>query len=410
MPINVHDLQMPSFSSRVETKEGECSRQEFFELSRDIADKSWIARSLLGYGVFRHEDVSAILRDRRWHSAVGLMADLNPYTTQDFKRRRKTSILALDGEAHNRLKRILTPYFSPQIAENLRPFMRKTIIELIDGVAASGKADIAQEISKPYPIRVLCKLLGIPDYDLNKFSEWAVNMLRNFDMNYEVSTETILTSQAEMDEYVESLINERKLHPGDDLISALVATSENGDSLSTEEILTLIEALMIAGIDTTQSQLSTCVLLLMENQYAWEMLSSEEQNSKYIVDELMRLSGAVASTARIASEDVVYKDVLFPKGTILFINMAVANYDERVFSAPESFVHNRHELESKHLSFGMGLHYCLGAPIAKAELQEALVEIAKHLKNIRLNGETKFKFEHSAVYGPISIPVVFDYA
>jgi cytochrome P450 len=125
------------------------------------------------------------------------------------------------------------------------------------------------------------------------------------------------------------------------------------------------------------------------------------------VEELMRMNGSVSNTGRIAAEDIEYKGVLFPKGTIMFVNLAVANYDSSTFTNPDEFIHNRRELESTHMSFGMGLHYCLGAPIARAEIQEALIIIANRLKNIQRNGETIYKEENSAVYGPVSLPVTF---
>jgi cytochrome P450 len=407
MVTNVNDLEMPFFRSRGETKEENYTRDEFFELAKNAAKESWIARSGLGYTIFNHEDLSAVLRDRRWHSAVGLVADLNPYTTLDFKRRRKTSIIAMDGEAHNRLKRILTPHFTPSIADDLRPFMREVINELIDKVIDNGNCDIAQDISRKYPVRIICKLLDIPYSDLEKFTKWAVDMLSNFDMNFEKSTESILRSQKEMDEYVEGFIELRRANPGNDIISILTQAEDNGDKLSVEEIMTLIEALMIAGIDTTQNQLSTAVSILIDNPNAWETLVSKPSSAKFIVEEIMRMNGSVSSTGRIAAEDIEYKGVLFPKGTILFVNFSTANYDEKTFAKPEEFVSNRGELESTHMSFGAGLHYCLGAPLARAEIQEALIVMANRLKNIQRNGDAVYKEESSTVYGPVSLPITF---
>ena len=407
MTINVNELEMPFLNSRVEMKNEDYTREDFFNMARDVADKSWIARSAVGYNIFHHDDISAIMRDRRWHSALGILADLNPFTTPDFKRRRKTSIIAIDGEEHNRLKRLLTPHFSPSIADDLRPFMRDVVNELVDKFIGNGEADIAADISRQYPVRIICHLLGIPHDDLDRFSKWAVDMLRNFDMNYEKSTESILQSQKEMDEYVEGFIELRRADPQDDLISMLANAEDDGDVLSNEEIMTLIEALMIAGIDTTQNQLSTAVSILIDNPTAWSLLSEDPSSAKFIVEELMRMNGSVSNTGRIAAEDIEYRGVLFPKGTIMFVNLAVANYDMSTFVNPDEFIHNRRELESMHMSFGMGLHYCLGAPIARAEIQEALIIIANRLKNIQRNGETIYKEENSAVYGPVSLPVTF---
>ena len=407
MATNVNNLEMPFLNSRVEMKNENYSRQQYLNMGRDTASESWIARSALGYSIFHHDDVSAFMRDRRWHSAVGLLADANPFTTPDFKRRRKTSIIAIDGEEHNRLKRLLVPHFSASIADDLRPFMREAVNKLIDKFIDNGQADIAVDISRQYPIQIVCYLFGIPEYDLDKFSKWSVDMLRNFDMDYAKSTETILQSQKEMDEYVEELITLRRSNPQDDLISMLVTATDDGDVLSNEEIMTLIEALMIAGIDTTQNQLSTAVSILIDNPTAWSLLSKDPSSAKFIVEELMRMNGSVSSTARIAAEDIEYKGVFFPKGTIVFVNLAVANYDMSTFTNPDEFIYNRRELESTHMSFGMGLHYCLGAPLARAEIQEALIVIANRLKNIQRNGEILYKEENSAVYGPVSLPVTF---
>ena len=401
MPINVNDLEMPSMASRMELKADGVKRSDFISMSRGVAEDTWIARSGFGYNILSHKDVSAILKDGRWHAAMGLLADLNPYTTPEFKARRKTGMLAIDGEAHRRLKKLVSPHFSPMMAEQMRPEMHQVMLELIEPFIGT-KFDISKEVFSKYPTKIICKILGIPDERLSDFNKWAEDLLSNWGNDFSKSTERILESQEEMDRYIGFVIAERRANPGTDLISMLVSSKDKNDSLTDEEVITLVETLVIAGMDTIHHQLGIMLVMLLDSPDVWNDFVSNAQDRKQIIEELLRIDGTVCNTGRIASEDIEHNGVLFPKGTIVFINLAAANMDESVFPKPDvlNTAHNE-----QHFAFGGGLHKCIGAALARAEIQVALDVIAEKMPTIKKSGEVLYSPENSAVYGPVSLTV-----
>jgi cytochrome P450 len=401
MAINVNNLEMPNMASRMELKADGVKRSDFIAMSREVAKDAWIARSAFGYNVLSYDDVSFIVKDSRWHAAVGLLADMNPYTTPEFKARRKTGMLAIDGEAHRRLKKLVSPYFSPALAEQMRPQMREVILELIEPFVGT-EFDISKEVFSKYPTKIVCNILGIPDERLSDFNRWAGDLLSNWGNDFSKSTEIILASQKEMDEYLGFVIAERRKNPQTDLISMLVSSRDEGDSLEDEEIMTLVETLVIAGMDTIHHQLGIMLLLLLENPHIWTDFVSNIKNRNKIIEELLRIDGTVCNTGRIASEDIEHNGVLFPKGTVIFVNLATANLDSKVFTEPDS-VNLTHE--EQHFAFGGGLHKCVGASLARAEIQVALDVIAETMPTIRMSGEVLYSPENSVVYGPVSLIV-----
>ena len=402
MPINVNNLEMPVMASRLELGEGGIKRSDFVTMACSVAEKTWIAKTPFGYNILSYRDVSAIIKDGRWHSAIGLAADLNPHTTPEFKKRRKKMLLALDGVEHRRLKKLVSPYFSPAMAERMRPEMRKLMTQLIEPFIGK-QFDISKEIFSKYPTKVICQILGIPDERLEDFSRWTEDLMKNWGSGFSESTKQILVSQKEMDEYIYSIIAQRRAKPESDLISMLVLSRDWEDSLDNEEITILIETLVIAGLDTIHHQLGTMLLILLDNPQIWSDYISNTENRNKIIDELLRIGGAVMSTGRIASEDIIHNGIFFPKGTIVFLNMAVANMDTSVFAEPDllNILH-----EEQHFSFGGGLHRCIGAALAKAEIQVALDVIAETMPTIKRIGEVFYSPDNAAVYGPASLTVL----
>jgi cytochrome P450 len=402
MPINVHSLEMPKMASRIELSADGLTRSDHIFISRELSEKTWIARNSLGYNILSNEDVSVILKDSRWHSAIGLLADLNPYTTPEFKTRRKTSMLAVDGEAHRRLKKLVSPYFSPALAEQMRPQMRQIMNELIAPLIEGCEFDISSEVFSKYPTKIICTILGIPDVQLENFTRWSEDILSNWGSDFSKSTERILKSQKEMDEYIAIVISERRIKPQTDLISMLLSSRDGEDFLSDEEVTTLIETLVIAGMDTIHHQLGSILLAMLENEELWDNFRDNAEDRPRMIEELLRINGSVCETGRIAYEDIEHKGILFPKGTIVFINLSSANMDTKVFQHPDSVNLLN---EKQHFAFGGGLHKCIGAALARAEIQIALDVIAEKMPRIRKTGDVLYSLENSAVYGPVSLKV-----
>ncbi len=403
MATPVHELDLPMLDATLlDDREARLAAQ------KAIAQGHWLARGNLGYVVAHYDDVVAILRDKRWHSAASKVAELSGVTDPAFLGRRRESILSAEGDVHTRLRRLVAPAFSPRAADRLRPFMRQVVNELVDAFAATGTADAAVQLCEPYPIPIICELLGAPREDWQQFSRWATDVLRIFDFNLAEDLPVIMRAQDELDAYTRELIAQRRDTPGDDLITSLIAAEEAGDRLSTEELVMMVEAVIVGGTDTTRNQLGLALVLFAEHPDQWALLAERPELAPKAVEEAMRYAGAVRGTGRIASEDIDYRDVLFPKGTLLATSMAVANRDDSVFPQPDRFDITREPVGQPQLTFGSGIHYCLGASLARAELQEALPLLAQRLPGLRITGPVTYKTALAGIYGPTSLPIAFD--
>jgi len=382
-------------------------RSDRHALLRGIAKESWLARTDIGYSVLTYESVMGILRDKRWHSATGMIAQLQGITDEAFLSRRQVSILNAEGDVHVRLRRLVAPAFSPRSADRLRPFMRETVNSLLDPFTASGKAEVVRDICEPYPIPIICELLGAPKEDWKLFSRLATEILLIFSENLAQNMSVFLAAQQELEKYTEGLIEKRRSVPADDLITDLIAAEEAGDKLNTEELTMMVDAVIVGGTDTTRNQLGLALALFAEYPEQWALLGKDPSLAQRAVEEVLRFSGAVGGTIRFASEDIEYNGVLFPKGTFMSTSMSTGNYDASVFPTPEVFDITREPVGQPHLSLGAGIHYCLGASLARAELQEAFTVLSQRMPNLELDGPVVYKPSSVGIFGPASLPLKF---
>ncbi len=401
MPTPISEVDIPVIST-----EQPASESERRESLRQLTEGHWIARADLGYVIATHDDCAAMLRDRRWFSALSLIAETQNYENPEWSKRDRKSILSTEGDDHQRIRRIVSSAFTPKSADRLRPFMRDVVNELLDPVCERGESEFVADVCEPYPIPIICELLGAPREDWELFSRLAVDIFRVFNGNLAEDGPKIIAAGDEMDAYMLNLISERRSHPRDDLLSDLIAAEEEGDRLSTDELLSMANALLLAGTDTTRNQLGCAVALFAQHPEQFELLRDDPELAPGAVEEVMRYLGAVRGTARYASEDITYKDVLFPKGTLIFPNFVAANHDSEKFANPTKFDITR-EPGIPHLTFGSGAHFCLGAFLARAELQEAFTVVARRLPGLRLNGEISWKPMQNGIWGPESLPIAF---
>ena len=373
-----------------------------------MSKESWIAKGVFAYPIFKYEDCVAILRDKRWHSAAALAAEAFGVNDPRLKERRRESILSAEGDVHTRLRRLVAPSFSPRAADRLRPFMREVMNSLIDPVAKNGKCDLATDICDPYPIPIICELLGAPKKDWQLFSRWAEDVLRIFNATASEELDVIFKAQDELGEYTRQLIADRRSRPADDLITSLIAAEEAGDKLDEAELEMMVEAVIVGGTDTTRNQLGCSIALFAEHPEQWKLLAEQPELAGKAVEETMRYFGAVRATGRFASEDIEYKGVLFPKGTLVTPSLSIANRDETVFNDANIFDITREPAGQPQMTFGSGIHYCLGAALARAEQQEALPIMAQRMKNLRIDGAVTWKPSTVAIFGPENMPISFD--
>lgn len=401
---SVHDLDLPEIPLDIRQME----RDDAARIFRSIAEESWIARSAIGFSVLHYDDVASILRDKRWHNAVAKMPEMMGITDPFFTDR-PPSILSAEGDVHVRLRRLVAKAFSPREADRLRPFMRQVMNDLIDPVSASGRADIAVDICEPYPIPIICELLGAPPEDWQLFSRWAEDVLRIFSATAPDELDVIKTAQLELNEYVRDMIARRRTDPREDLITQLIAAEEEGDRLSTDELVMMVNAVIVGGTDTTRNQLACALGVFTEHPEQWALLAEQPELAPQAVEEAMRFFGAIRGTGRFASEDIVYRDILFPKDTFVFPSLASANFDSGVVNGDvNTFDITREPVKGRmQMTFGSGIHYCLGASLARAELQEALPILAKRMPDLQVDGAITWKPQTTAIFGADHFPVTF---
>jgi cytochrome P450 len=396
-----HDLDLPEV--------------DIFGLDRDEAlaafdtarEQHWLARTPLGYAVTRHEDVTAILRDRRFHSALSLLPAMSGVTDERLQQRQARSILALEGDEHTRVRRLASPAFTPKATERLRPFMRQIVNDLLDPLTPTGRCELVGDLCDPYPIPIICELLGAPQDDWRRFSAWATDIFRIFNNDIANDLDAITTAMSELDDYVRAMVAERRTRPAEDLLTRLIAVEEQGDRMTSDELVMMTEAVLMAGTDTTRNQLACAVALFTAHPDQWAALAEDPTLAPNAVEETMRHLGTVRGTARVAAEDADHRGVTFPTGTLVMVSLAGANHDPEIWTDPHRFDITRPPSGAPQLTFGSGIHFCLGASLARAELQEALPILARRMPDLALAGPVEWKPPTVGIWGPSRLPLAF---
>lgn len=392
MPTPVTELDLPSVNP-----------YEPADVVQERAGGAWLVRAGRTPMVCGHAEARDLLRDRRLHHLLRHLDEVRG-SDDPALRRRPGSLLSAEGDEHLRLRRLCLPAFTQRSVEALRPFVAATVRAHLERIAPAGRADLVAELCEPFPVQVIAHVLGAPEADWPLFARWATDLLLIFSPDLDEVLPRIKASQAEMTAYVEDLVERRRARPADDLLTALIQAEEDGDRLTTEELVTLAEAILTGGSDTTRNQLAATVHLLLTTG-RWADVVADPGLVPRAVEEGMRHLGTIRQTARVAVEDVAYRDVTFPAGTTVAFSLAAANRDARTYADPSSFA-----LEddlTPHLSLGSGIHHCLGAWLARIEMQEALRELAEALPDLRLDGEATWRPAHSSFVGPATLPVAF---
>ncbi len=400
MVDNVYDLELPELDLAA------LDRFEALQAVGEARRRHWLARTPLGFAVTSYDDAVAVLRERRFHSAISLIPQMAGIERPTSERARRPSILSMEGPEHTRLRRLVAPAFTPGSADRLRPFMREVIGSLVDGLETPGRCELVADICEPYPIPIICELLGAPKEDWKLFSQWASDIFKIFNQNLEEDLPSIEAAGEQLETYVTAMIAERRQAPRRDLLSDLIAVEEAGDRLATWELVMLAEAVLMAGTDTTRNQLACSVALFTEHPDQWALLAERPELAPRAVEETMRCLGAVRSTVRVAAEDLTYRDVVFPRGTLVSVSLAGANRTPSTFADADTFDICA-ERQATQLTFGSGIHHCLGAALARAELQEALPLLAQRMADLSLDGPVEWKPSTFGIWGPARLPLRF---
>lgn len=394
----VFDAGLPTLDYHELPKPADAHRR--LAQARDLAP---VGIGPYGPEVLRYRDVHTVLRDPRFVNPPGLGLDAQGITSGPLWNRATTSILAIDGDAHTRLRRLVAKAFSPRAITRLEALVRDTAAALVDGLAATGVGDVVTDISRPYPTPIICALLGAPPQDWHLFSAWADAIMKIFDWNVAHDGPVIEEAWGQLDAYLDAMVAERRTTLSDDLISELIRAEDDGDRLSHSELLMLAGSLLAAGTDTTRNQLAAAIECLIDNPGQWELLAGRPDLAGPAVEELMRYSPVVFGAMRCAVVDVEIAGYTIPAGTMVIANTAAANRDPAVFEHPERLDITRQH-PSQILTFGGGTHYCLGAHLARLELTEGIRAITGRCARLRRTGPAPWK-KLTGVTGPTTLPV-----
>jgi len=357
----------------------------------------------------RWEDCEAVLREQRFSSDPSHRVSNVPLAERSMREQAAASgelrtLLFLDPPDHTRIRGLVSKAFTPRTVERLRPRIAQIADEIFDRAAESGQMDIVGDLGFELPVTVICELMGVPLEDRQQFGPWANNASRLLDGDILTAEQTNagLLSMMEFINYFNGLFAERRSHPGDDLVSALLAAEEEGDRLSPEELISIVVLLFIAGHETTMNLIGNGMWALLDHPDQLTRLRRDPTLIGTAVEEFLRFDGPVHLTGRTATVDLEINGVTVPAGEGVITLLAAANRDPLRFDDPDGLDIGRQD--NRHLTFSHGIHYCLGAALARLEGQIAIGRLVERFPRIELI-ETPTYRDHFILRGLSSLDV-----
>jgi cytochrome P450 len=349
-----------------------------------VGAHGWLAKSPIAYVVLDRESGEFFLRARQTRFPGKEIAELFGITGGRLAEQIDANILNLTGDRHRRLRSLVSPAFTPRAAQQWRPAMREIAASLWEDLDGRTECEFVSAFAGPYPARTIAEVIGAPQSDAGALQEWSSWVQRQFDIKaLAEQPQRIEQAVSELYDYVTGLLDRRRREPADDLISTLLRAEEEGDRLSGEECVNLVLNVLAGGVDTTVAQLAHGVRLFAGAPEQWELLRSRPELVPRAVDEVLRFEPITPFTARICTEEIEHRGVVFPAGTIVAISAERAN---REVDAGESFDITAERGGERALTFGAGAHFCLGQNLARAELEEAFSFLAPRMPGLRAAG------------------------
>ncbi|MHB8243068.1 MAG: cytochrome P450 [Solirubrobacteraceae bacterium] len=415
----VTELELPAFDHTDMSMRGE----RFHEEMERLRSSGWLAQGPFGYLTLDREAGEFFLRTRQAIFPGMKIAEIFGVKEGPLFEQMRRNILHVNGPDHSRLRSLVNPALSQRAVERYRPAMRESLEGLLsqavergrtaggagDGEESLVRCEFVEAFAKPYPSQVIATVMGAPLEDAPRLHHWSNWIQKQFDaVSMSSELDGIEGAVEEFYVYARELVRARRESPSDDLISKLIDASDPEhppERLSEEECINLVFNVLVGGVDTSQSQLAHAVRLLAEHPDQWELLVEDPSLAEQAVEEALRYEPITPFTARILTEEVEYRGVRFPQGTVVMVCAFTANRDLEE-DGGERFDITAERGRLRPLTFGAGVHYCLGANLARTELQEGLAFLAQRMPELELDGEPVFE-SVSGIYGMTELPIRF---
>ncbi|MER6632097.1 cytochrome P450 [Streptomyces sp. NPDC000987] len=344
-----------------------------------------------------HADVSALLRDRRLgrtylhrfgHEEFGRTPP--PAEHEPFHVLNDHGMLDLEPPDHTRIRRLVSKAFTPRTVESLRPYVERLAGELVSGLVAAGGGDLLTDVAEPLPVAVIAEMLGIPEADRALLRPWSADICGMYELNpSEETARRAVRASVEFSDYLRDLIAERREHPGDDLISGLIAAHDEGDRLTEQEMISTAVLLLNAGHEATVNATVNGWWALLREPGQLAALRADHSLVPSAVEELMRFDTPLQLFERWVLDEIEIDGTTIPRGAEIAMLFGSANHDPEVFAAPETLDITRRD--NPHISFSAGIHYCIGAPLARIELAASMRALLEQAPTLTLAAEPERK-------------------
>ncbi|HEY9724541.1 MAG TPA: cytochrome P450 [Oscillatoriaceae cyanobacterium] len=354
------------------------------------ADRAW--------AVYRYDDVKRVLSDHEAFSSERRFAALGV--------RQRPNLISLDPPRHRQFRNLVTQAFTPKAVAAMAPRIEAIARSLVDALAPSGHMDLVGDFAYPLPVTVIAEMLGVPPEDRDRYKAWADGLL-NRPRPFLINSPERERITAEMDAYFREILAERRARPREDLISALLAATIDGERLEEDDILSFCSLLLLAGHITTVNLIGNTMLCLLEHPEAMAALRANPAAIPGAIEEALRFRSPVQFMTRVAARDVELGGARIEEGQFVLAFLASANRDEAVFDHPDVFDIQRRP--NPHLAFGYGIHFCLGAPLARLEGQIALRVLLERLRQLALEPLSDARLSRWAgkPTDPVESPILF---
>lgn len=368
----------------------------------------------MGFWVLtRYDDVATAFNDPRFSRAQGLMGgfrrlpEAEQRIAEPVYHAYAQSMPYTDPPYHTRLRALVNKAFTPRVVERMRPYIQQVVDDLLDVVEVKGHMDVIRDLAYPLPLAVIAAMLGFPIEERQQLKKWSDDSFAVLGIvrHSPELMEGAARSMAEMSNYITTLSKDRRLQPQEDLLTALVTVVDEGERLTQDELIANVGVLLAAGHETTSNLIGNGVLALLRHPDQLQKLRANPALADSTVEEVMRYDNAVQVVYRSAAEDVAMDGKRIGKGQLVNMILGAANRDPEHFSRPDQFDITRDE--GKHVGFGLGIHFCIGAPLARLEIQMAFTTLLRRFPNLRLAADTLEWQEHPTFRGVKSLLVTF---